>query len=301
MTLHLHLGAHKTATTYIQSRIQQEAQLLKAEGVSYVPVASFRPWRRQTLSRAAKKGHGASRTYFSRFFKRWCPRGCSTLLISDENMIGTCGNIVRFGRLYPELTSKLGGVAEMVGDHPVSIYVSIRCYDAFYAAVYCEALRYDTHCTFTNFAARLDPTARRWQHILADIAILFPESPISVWPYETFRHRELEIFDRLVGKSVASRMTLTGDIMRGSMSPKAVEIIETLGQRVGWFLASRMVPMVEFLVPREDESPSFAPWTEHEKHFLRRLYEEDLAIISANQRYEFVGCGSVGWSARTCT
>jgi hypothetical protein len=54
-------------------------------------------------------------------------------------------------------------------------------------------------------------------------------------------------------------------------------------------------------VPREDESPSFAPWTEHEKHFLRRLYEEDLAIISANQRYEFVGCGSVGRSARTCT
>ena len=96
-------------------------------------------------------------------------------------------------------------------------------------------------------------------------------------------------------------MTLTGDIMRGSMSPRAVEIIEALGQRVGWFLASRMVPMVEFLVPREDESPPFAPWTEHEKHFLRRLYEEDLAIISANQRYEFVGCGSVCRSARTCT
>ena len=126
MTLHLHLGAHKTATTYIQGRIQQEAQLLRAEGVSYVPVSTFRPWRRRTLSRAAKKGPGASRAYFSVFFKRWCPRECSTLLISDENMIGTCGNIIRFGRLYPELDTKLAGVAEMVRDQPASIYLSIR-------------------------------------------------------------------------------------------------------------------------------------------------------------------------------
>ena len=293
MTLHLHLGAHKTATTYIQGRIQQEAQLLRAEGVSYVPVSTFRPWRRRTLSRAAKKGPGASRAYFSVFFKRWCPRECSTLLISDENMIGTCGNIIRFGRLYPELDTKLAGVAEMVRDQPASIYLSIRSYDAFYAAVYCEALRYAPHCTFTDFAARLDPTARRWQHVLDEIATLFPGSSILVWPYEAFRQREPEIFDRLVGRPVASRMNLAGDVVRASMSPRAVEIIETLGQRVGWTLASGMVSMVEFLIPKEDGSPAFAPWTEHEKSFLRSLYVEDLAMISANKRYEVVGeCAS---------
>jgi hypothetical protein len=289
MDLHLHLGAHKTATTYMQSHFQQEAQLLRSEGIIYIPVEIFRPWRRQTLRRAAKKGPGSSTAYFDVFLERWRPRGSSTLVISDENMIGTCGNIVRFGRLYPELVTKLGGVAEMMCQRHPSIFISIRSYDAFYAAVYCEALRYDARCTFKNFSSRLDPTARRWHHILAEIATLFPESPIIVWPYEIFRDKIPEIFDRLSGKPITSKMLLSNENIHRSMSPRAVEIVESLAQRIGWGAARRLLSIVEFLLPNENGAPVFSPWSEQDRDFLRRLYEEDLAVIGANNRFRMLG------------
>jgi len=200
-------------------------------------------------------------------------------------MIGTCGGIVSAGKLYPQLGTKLGTVAGMLSEHSVRLFISIRCYASFYAAAYGEALRHGNGCSAEAFKRRLDPTSRRWRDVLAEIANLFPSSPIVVWPYENFRQSRAEIFDALAGKKIATRLHLSSEVLRPSLSQAAVDRAQRFGKRFGWRLAGRLVPVFESRTPA---LPPFDPWTEAERDELRQLYAGDLEEIGLDGRYQMI-------------
>jgi len=228
--IHLHLGAHKTATTYIQSELSRNARFLAANGIAYIPMREFRSWRRSLL-RFGVRFAGPSHVKFDRRLRKWNRDRSQTCIISDENMIGTCGSIVGAGKLYPQLHTRLGTVAGMLSEHSVRLFISVRCYASFYAAAYCEALRHGDGCSAEAFKRRLDPASRRWRDVLAEIANLFPSSPIIVWPYENFRQSRAEIFDALAGKEITSRLHLSSEVLRPSPSQAAVDRAQRFAKR----------------------------------------------------------------------
>lgn len=284
-TIHLHLGAHKTATTYIQTELSRNARTLAANGIAYIPMREFRSWRRSLLRFGARLSAGPSHVKFDRRLRKWNPERSPTCIISDENMIGTCGGIVSAGKLYPQLRTKLGTVAGMLSEHKLRLFISIRCYASFYAAAYCEALRYGNGCSAEVFKQRLDPASRRWRDVLAEIADLFPASSIVVWPYETFRQSQAEIFDALAGKEIANRLHLSSEVLRSSPSQAAIDRAQRFGKRFGWFLAARFLRISESLAPGK---PAFDPWTEAERGELQRLYAGDLEEIGLDGRYQMI-------------
>jgi hypothetical protein len=286
--IHLHLGAHKCATTYIQGRLVANREFLGSVGVSQVPVATFRPWRRAALAGNAKTARDPA-VLFNRALAEWIPRDDPIVLVSDENMLGSPFRIVREGRLYPELRAKLGRAAPMFEGRELALFISIRRYDSFYAAIYCEALRHGERANFKEFVTRLDPRARRWPDILADIVALFPASPITIWPYEQLQEEEGAIFNALTGRDVANSMNLTGDIVRPSMSQRAVDTIERLEKLIGWFATKRLVACVDWLLPKNRGHAAFDPWTNEQKSELSDLYREDLAALKGNPRYTMLG------------
>ena len=284
-TIHLHLGAHKTATTYIQAAFSRNARSLAANGIAYIPMREFRSWRRSLLRFHARLTAGPSSVKFDRRLRKWNPERFQTCIISDENMIGTCGGMVGAGKLYPQLRTKLGTVAGMVSEHELRLFISIRCYASFYAAAYCEALRYGNGCSAEVFKRRLEPASRRWRDVLAEIADLFPASPIVVWPYETFRQSQTEIFDALAGKEIAKRLHLPNEVLRPSPSQAAVDRAQKFGKRFGWSLAGRLVPVFESRAPGK---PPFDLWTEGERDELRELYAGDMEEIGSDSRYQMI-------------
>lgn len=283
-TIHLHLGAHKTATTYIQAELSRNAEALAQHGAAYVPMRVFRAWRRSLLRRGASLS-GSPQAKFDRRLRDWDPAQSETCIISDENMIGTCGDIVSSGKLYPKLHAKLGAIAAMMSGHQVRIFIAIRCYASFYAAAYCEALRYGAGSSSDRFKQRLDPLSRRWPDVLAEIAGLFPAAPIVVWPYESFRQSETAVFDALAGQPMAPKLHLSGEILRPSLSQATVDRVQKLGNRFGWFVAGRLVPIVQ---SREAGAPPFDPWTREEKAELQELYASDLEKIVLAERYRMI-------------
>lgn len=283
-TIRLHLGAHKTATTYIQSELGRNADVLAANGIAYIPMREFRSWRRK-LIRPGARFFGSPRLKFERRLRQWNPQRCETCIISDENVLGTCGDIVNSGTLYPKLHAKLGAIAGMLSEHKLGLLLSIRCYASFYAAAYGEALRFGSGSSIETFKARLDPLARRWRDVLAEIADLFPAAPIVVWPYEHFRQFEPEIFDALAGKKVGSKLRLSGAMLRPSLSQETVGRVEKLGKRFGWAIAARLVPIIE---AQAGAAMPFDPWTNRERVELQQLYAGDLEEISRNGRYRMI-------------
>ncbi len=283
-TIHLHVGAHKTATTYIQTELGRNARILASDGIAYIPMRTFRSWRR-SLSRFGARVLGPPGARFDRRLRKWNPERSQTCIISDENMIGTCGDIVSAGKLYPNLRSKLGAVAAMLEGHEVRLFISVRCYASFYAAAYSEALRYGEGSSAEVFRRRLDPAARRWPDVLADIADLFPSSPIVVWPYETFAQCRTEIFDALAGTEIATKLHLSREVLRPSPSQDAVDQAERFAGRFGWRLAACLMPFFE---SRANASVPFDPWTEIERRELRQLYAADLQEIGSSRRYRMI-------------
>src|SRR5262245_41759765 len=89
--IHLHLGAHKTATTYIQAELSHNADVLAVHGTAYVPMRAFRVWRRSLL-RPGARFLGSQQVKFDHRLREWDPAQSETCIISDENMIGTCGD-----------------------------------------------------------------------------------------------------------------------------------------------------------------------------------------------------------------
>src|SRR5262245_11993981 len=106
MKVLVHLGVHKTATTFIQSQLANNRQALAEKGFGMAGIwavrkrftnlfdrlAWFDPvWRfltRSTLRRKLDKLMGES-------------EGVHTFLLSDENLTGTIAANYFFGRLYP--------------------------------------------------------------------------------------------------------------------------------------------------------------------------------------------------------
>lgn len=285
--IHLHLGAHKTATTYIQAQLSHNAETLAERGTAYVPMRAFRSWRRSLLRRGASFS-GSPQDKFDRRLRAWDPAQSATCIISDENMIGTCGDIVSSGQLYPKLAAKLGAIAAMTSGHEVRIFIAIRCYASFYAAAYCEALRYGTGTSSDLFKERLDPLSRRWPNILAEIAGLFPAAPIVVWPYESFRLSEIAVFDALAGPQTAPKLHLSGETVRPSLSQATVDRMQSLGNRLGWRVAGYLVPFVQ---SRAADTSPFDPWTSEEKAELQELYASDLEGIGTDGRYRMIATG----------
>jgi hypothetical protein len=120
---------------------------------------------------------------------------------------------------------------------------------------------------------------------LAEISGLFPAAPIVVWPYESFRQSETEIFNALAGKAMASKLNLSGEIVRPSLSQATVDRVQSLGNRLGWFVAGYLVPIVQ---SREADASPFDPWTGEEKAELQGLYASDLEKIGRDGRYRMI-------------
>ena len=281
--VHLHVGAHKTATSYIQAQLQNNRDALETCDVAFVPTREFRRWRVKTV-RECRGDADALSAHFVAFAAQYAI-AAGTLLLSDENVIGTCEQVAEHGSLYPGVLRKLDHVAMMLRGYDVRLFISLRTYDEFYAAALCEAARGGRFISFTDFSRRLD-AGRRWPAVLHDIAQLFPASQLSVWPYELFRKRPLLIMEKLVGQTLAERFHLADETIRPSPSRQAMAILEHVGYWAPKLIGRRAVRWAEAIAGLAPAPRPYSPWQEATRDRLRAFYVSDLEAIRSDGRYE---------------
>ena len=282
--IHLHVGAHKTATSYIQAQLQDNRDVLATCDVAFVPTREFRRWRVKTVRECRGNADALAADFGS--FAAQKVVSARTLLLSDENVIGTCEQIVEHGSLYPGVLRKLGHVATMLRGYEVRLFMSLRSYDEFYPAALGEAARGGHYISFTDFSRRLDGSGRRWPDVLHDIAQLFPASQLSVWPYELFRQRPLLIMERLVGQTLAERFDLANETIRQSPSDQAMAILEHIGDWAPRLIGGRAVRWAEAIAGFAPAPRPYSPWPEETRDQLRALYVSDFEAIRSDSRYE---------------
>lgn len=284
MKLHVHLGVHKTATTYLQGLMAKNLQQLNAAGVGAMPLSQFRAFfTRNFMDFPA--GEFRIENELQRFFEDGVPSSVRGLILSDENLIGLCNGLIAFGKPYQSLNARLTQLRSLLQGHSITLYISIRSYDYFTSSAYCEAMRHADHfLTFKSFRAKFDVEALRWPAMIERFAKVLKPAEIKLWRFEDFPGNAETIFRDLAFGIDAADLSVGTRAERPSFSEAAVAALEVVSSKLGPKVAIGLVNAITDRLPKgsgEGEYPAFDPWSEEEHRNLSALYAEDCAKIPA--------------------
>jgi len=195
----LHIGAHRTGTSYIQETLDLNIKkFLKKNTVSLTPPRISRR-KRKTFRSLGKKLQeiGSTKYFFSNFFSfiflrfNLCSlilrsagfRPVNTVIISEENLLGKVF-LGKNRKFYPHAELRLRGLKLITGDRIKEIYLCIRSYETFIISYYSMSALYSEVLDFESISKTWINFSGGWYDVIKSIAKLFPNAAIYVYEYE---------------------------------------------------------------------------------------------------------------------
>lgn len=288
----LHLGVHKTATTHLQRYWQQCVQVLPGM-LPHVPAlaeirAELTPFcRGDSGGEVGSAQHSAAQAFLARALANGGEGG---LLLSDENMLGSCEQVLLQQSLYPHALPRLRRLAKVLGAaRPVRLWLSVRDYAAYLSSAYCETLRHGPYRPFRRAYRGINLEMRGWEHLAADVIAAFPGAQLMCWPYEALERARPLVTATVFGVSASTKLPAPGERRdRPSLSGMALRLLDEIHHKHGAEEATRMRPMVERVVTGPQLEP-FDPWTDEERDRLRQAYARSLTALRSLPAVKWLG------------
>jgi hypothetical protein len=282
----LHLGAHKTATTYLQSRLGRSAELLRENGVCYVRVGELREAvlsvrdRTSLPNRIAAVRNWRTAGVYRRYLREAEDAECRRLVISEENLLGSLAVLVKTGFFYHAIQKRLEPVFKGLNGRPVTALLAVRSYDTFMASVWSQLIRNEGYCKIDEeIKARLLAVPRGWVEVIQDIISALPAgSQLRLWRYEDFIKDDTEVISALVGAENCNHVAQIAQHMLPRLSVRAMKRLDELS-RNGMPTGPENVKRVGKRFSKEKGFKPYSPWTDEQIGILSKRYEEDIARI----------------------
>lgn len=284
--IRLHLGVHKTATTYLQDLFELNRGRIALAGRAYWPLADVRPAMAFTIW-ADQAGRGLLGPLRRRALRRapFNPLGpyldaADSHVVSDENILGHASDALT-GSFYPHAGGRLERLAAIVGKRPVEVWLCLRSYPGFLASLYAESLRHGALMPVSGLVAANREPGGQWPALIDAVHRAFPEARIAVWRYEDFAALEPVIVERLAGLPLAHMQRLSITQVRPSPSPQAIAAhLERAGAM------SRLQRVVSMVMAEAEFPPtlgagSFVPWPQDQAARMVEAHERDMAEVAA--------------------
>ncbi|MDD5272720.1 MAG: hypothetical protein PHU14_08390 [Methylovulum sp.] len=251
--IHIHLGAHKTATTFIQNNLARQQPWLREQQIAYIPLATLRQhftpsfWaltQAQTADQAALIGQLCATLLADIHASGFDPEHTRLLVLSEENLLGALGSLNHKGVLYPELAKRMQLLAQVFAGCDVQAFLAIRNYRDFYASAYAETLRQGHIKPLERFVGGLDLSGNSWLTVVAAVEAAL--GPVALWPYEQFRHHAPLILGNLLQTEVTPDR-IGQHIARPSLTRKGLAV--AMASR-GGLSATEMKKLVNLLIDK---------------------------------------------------
>lgn len=283
MDLHLHIGAHKTATTYLQERFHADRVVFEQRGTALAPRTLFRGRVSPRLGgfgtavqshqdvRRLRSAHDAAVRSNSR-----------RLIISDENLLGGLGDVFRTGELYQKPGRRLLPLARQWRTGKLRVMLAVRAYPTFWPSVYSHWVRRHGYQPFDAWLrSRFLRGTRGWADVVAELNAALPQAELIVWRYEDFDALENAILAEILGHlETVSAMKPRQKRSHWGLSSAAVAEMEAVavdGRRMN----AQQVRGLAKQHPRWKGNPPFDPWDALETEELSKRYARDLERIAA--------------------
>jgi len=268
LKLHLHLGAHKTATTHFQNVLEANRHLYH-DGITYVAMEEFRNNMRRT-----KNGidFGSSGPYLNKIKAL-----SQTLVISEENLSGETKDIYKELFLYSSMEDRLNDFKRFTQDfEKVEIWFSVRSMDGFLPSIYCEALRHFPYKSFNEVYGM--NYSQIWLPVIQSICRAFPNSKVNVISHENYTSVLPEVIKQIFGEN--ENWNYLDDVRpRAAMNHYACKL---MGLGVGCLptkFSSGLTQVISNMLDKNNIGYKFAPFNKKEVDGFLRIYEKDLKAI----------------------
>lgn len=282
-SISLHLGAHKTATTWVQTRLAGSAPYLAELGVGYLPLERFRPRVTARLNTAlARPAEAGPMLRQARSALARCLAGMPARFIaSDENLIGYCQEIVQTGQLYPRLPERLELLGRTRLGQADRVVLTIRDYADFLPSAYGEAMRWMDFVPFDVFQQRLELDGGLWLDVIAQLHEVFGPDRLRVMRFEDLSVRLGDFLSCLCKSPVEPGRLVPSRERREGISARAMALLEEVARSDGPKRPRSLVDAAAQIFPRDAKRPAFRPWTEAESTHLQNLYAAHVRQIGA--------------------
>ncbi len=289
MTIHLHLGAHKTASTHLQAVMRKNNGKLIAAGVHYADPSSLRD-RLGPAQRAAEvlAPLPSLRAIIAALRMRRQVAAAPRLFIAaDENTLGHCTDMMDAAALYPAARIRLSLWQRIAARRPITCFLAVRDYPEFFSGVHVQSIRDNLFTALgPDDTAALTALPRRWPDLVADIRAALPSARIVLWQYEDYKRLKGRIADRLTGIE-----GLRAVERRSMQTPSRTAMVAL--QSLAAAHRDGRVPRDAFARIVQDHpigpgNPRYTPWTADQIAAMRAAYADDIARLRADPAVEFL-------------
>lgn len=202
MKIHVHLGVHKTATTFIQSQLHDNRSLLAEGHIGFAGIWVVRRqftnsfdrlswldpvWRRLTRPRLAGRLDAVLAQH----------QDARTFILSDENLLGLISTNYWSGRLYPNAGGRVRILDSLLGGHDPRYFLAIRRYPDYLTSSWLQLASRGKAPAFEKYRARFAPEKPGWAEVVQSIARACGPGRLTVWTYDWFNADPVRVFDLL--------------------------------------------------------------------------------------------------------
>ncbi len=272
--LHLHLGAHKTATTHFQQAIA-EISVRAAASYSVVPTKQFRAKFTQA-NRFLDTRHSPE---LSEYLRGLLSDDSHRVLISEENLIGEAKDFVGLSTHYERAETRLNAFFSLLPEETdIHVWLFIRSLDSFLPAMYCEYLR---HWPYVPFEQILGGVYRHsWVPLIQTIRSIVPHAHINVLNYDAYQVLAPQMLGAMTGETT-NTLPMNTQVIRPRLTNFSVRLSQYLPRRLPSALRMRVVDSASALSRRSGSSARFAPFPHTVIEDLRLMFQEDLEQINS--------------------
>lgn len=281
---HIHLGAHKTATTHLQNRLEQTRPALDSLGVGLALPEQLRPERVIDLRMrrpVAWLGRGLLRRDIETRLAAQVPLH-TRMVISDEEILGNAAAPLEAG-FYPRAMFRVRALNSALTSG--GLWLSVRRLDHYVSAAYSTALKHIAlPVTRAHYKARILARPPDWSDLVARLVQAAPNLPITVWDYADYRANSMAIFSDLTGVSLDNLPEVSDPISTRTPDEAAIRTAEALTElREPHVRAKRIGEIFE-----ASTGPRFTLFDVAEEDMLNEFYAAQLNRIRAMPKVRFL-------------
>lgn len=289
MTIRIHVGAHKTASTYLTACISAvEQQLLQRDFMVLTPPIARDDTIQigRLLSDSPKPGQYRRR---ARRLLRGFVNDHRELLISEERILGILRSQYFLGkenRVYITADQRLGRLLDILGTTDVTLLLAVRNPATFLSSAFGEQLRQGGTLSFEEFAGGFDPMAMRWSELVERLAAT-GATRLVCWRYEDLAAIRQSVLGAFIGDDLAG-LVPEGHPVRPGMSQPAYDVI--VSSSGGKSAEDRKTLVREAMreFPREHGHEALRIFDERTVSDCMTRYEDDCLRISRLPGVEFL-------------
>jgi hypothetical protein len=237
MSIVLHLGAHKTATTHFQSRLYNSRDLLLKHNINYIPLSTL---RREFTEKFCDDSLQAEVLDFLEPELAW-----NHVIISDENLTGWIPPLANDCSPYPLLAQRIARVLKLLNSEDVIVLYTIRDPIDYLLSRYFEYIRHAKFIEFDKYCS-LEPIMQfSWISTIDQLRSL--SVPVYVSDFSmalAMEKKYLQKFLPPIGLELALA-SQASSVRRAKLSRESYELLTLASARESPAFAKRLLKVMD--------------------------------------------------------